>query len=155
MGGDTEATFGAGTEGKAIQWLFHLGSHPIQLLYQTLMWMPTSACWQDPDIAVSWEALPMPNKYRSGCLQPSIGLNRVPNEGARESTQGTEGICSPIGGTTIWTNQCPQSSQGLSHQPKNTHGGTYGSRCLCSRGWPSRSSMGGETLVLWRFYAPV
>jgi hypothetical protein len=29
----------------------------------------------------------------------------VPNEGARESTQGSEGVCSPIGGTSIWTKQ--------------------------------------------------
>jgi hypothetical protein len=27
--------------------------------------------------------------------------HRVPNEGARESAQGAEGVCSPIGGTTI------------------------------------------------------
>jgi hypothetical protein len=26
---------------------------------------------------------------------------RVPNEGARKSTQGAEGVCNPIGGTTI------------------------------------------------------
>jgi hypothetical protein len=30
---------------------------------------------------------------------------RVSNEGARESTQGAEGVCSPIGGTTILNNQ--------------------------------------------------
>ena len=30
---------------------------------------------------------------------------RDPNEGVRESIQGAEGICNPIGGTTIWTNQ--------------------------------------------------
>ena len=29
--------------------------------------------------------------------------HRVHNEGARESTQGAEGVCSPIGGTTIFT----------------------------------------------------
>jgi hypothetical protein len=28
---------------------------------------------------------------------------RVPNEGARESTQGDEGVSSTIGGTTMWT----------------------------------------------------
>jgi hypothetical protein len=28
-------------------------------------------------------------------------VHRVSNEGARESTQGAEGVCSPIGGTTI------------------------------------------------------
>jgi hypothetical protein len=26
---------------------------------QTLLGMPTSAYWQEPDIAVSWEALPV------------------------------------------------------------------------------------------------
>ena len=33
--------------------------------------------------------------------------NRASNVGARESTQGAEGICNPIGGTTIWTKQYP------------------------------------------------
>jgi hypothetical protein len=33
--------------------------------------------------------------------------HRAPNGGARESTQGAEGVCNPIGGTTIWTNQYP------------------------------------------------
>jgi hypothetical protein len=27
--------------------------------------------------------------------------HKVPNEGAIESTEGVEGVCSPIGGTTI------------------------------------------------------
>ena len=30
----------------------------------------------------------------------------------------------------------------LNHQLKSTHGGTHGSGYICSRGWPSRSSMG-------------
>ena len=68
--------------------------------------------------------------------------HRVPNEGAWERTQGPEGVCSLIGGTTIWTNQYPQRS----HQPKKTYGVTHGSRCICSRGWPSQSSIGGEAL---------
>ena len=33
--------------------------------------------------------------------------HRAPNGEARESTQGAEGVCSPIGGTTLWTNQYP------------------------------------------------
>jgi hypothetical protein len=33
--------------------------------------------------------------------------HRAPNGGARESTQGGEGVCNPIGGTTILTNQYP------------------------------------------------
>ena len=31
-------------------------------------------------------------------------------------------------------------------QSKKTHGGTHGSSCVCSRGWPSWSSIGGEAL---------
>jgi hypothetical protein len=42
--------------------------------------------------------------------------------------------------------QYPQSSQGLYHQPKSTHGGTHGSSCICSRGWPCGTSMRGEAL---------
>jgi hypothetical protein len=63
-----------------------------------------------------------------------------------ERTQGVEGVCSSLGGTTIRTNQYPQSSQGLNHQPKNTHGGTHGSSCMCSRACSSRLSMGGVAL---------
>jgi hypothetical protein len=33
--------------------------------------------------------------------------HRAPNGGARESTQGAKGVCNPIGGTTIGTNQYP------------------------------------------------
>jgi hypothetical protein len=72
--------------------------------------------------------------------------HRVPNEGARERTQGAEGVCSLLGGTTIWTSQYSQSSPGLNHQPKKTYGGSHGSSCICSRGWLSWSSMGGEAL---------
>ena len=31
--------------------------------------------------------------------------HRAPNEGARESTQGAEGVCNPIGGRILQTNQ--------------------------------------------------
>ena len=55
---------------------------------QTLLHMPARFCWQDPVIAVSCEAMPVPVKYRS-----------------RESTQRAKGVCNSIGGTTTWTNQ--------------------------------------------------
>jgi hypothetical protein len=67
--------------------------------------------------------------------------HRISNEGARERTQGAEGVSSPI-----WTNQYAQSSQTLNHPANSTHGGTHVSNCLCSRGWPSQSSMEGEAL---------
>jgi hypothetical protein len=72
--------------------------------------------------------------------------HRVPNEGTRKSTQGAKGVSLPIRGKTIQTNQYPESSLGLNHQPKKTHGGTHGSSCICNRGWPSWSSVGGEAL---------
>jgi hypothetical protein len=73
-----------------IQRLSYMGIHPINN-YQnhTLLWMPTKACWQEPNIAVSWEALPVPDKYRSGSSQQFIGqsagspmkeLEKVPKE---------------------------------------------------------------------------
>jgi hypothetical protein len=37
--------------------------------------MSTSACWQEPAIAVSWEALPAPDIYRRECSQSFIGLS--------------------------------------------------------------------------------
>jgi hypothetical protein len=44
----------------------------------------------------------------------------------RVMTEGAEGVCNPIGRTTISTKHTPQSSQGLGHQPKSTHGGAHG-----------------------------
>jgi hypothetical protein len=57
-----------------------------------------------------------------------------------------KGFAPPKEGRTTRTNQCPQSSQGLNHQPKNTHGGTYGSSSICSRRQPCQLSMGGEAV---------
>ena len=45
MGEYSETKYRAETEGKAIQRLPHLGSHPIYSHQtQTLLWMPRSAC---------------------------------------------------------------------------------------------------------------
>ena len=76
MEGVTELQCGVETDEMTIQRLTHLGIHPIyNHQAQTLLWRPTRACWQEPDISVSWEALPVPDKYRGGCSQPSIGLS--------------------------------------------------------------------------------
>jgi hypothetical protein len=69
--------------------------------------MPASFCWQDPDIAISCEAMPVPGKYRSVCAQSAIGWNTGPNEGARESTQGDKRGLQPYRRKTMWTNQYP------------------------------------------------
>jgi hypothetical protein len=53
-------------------------------------------------IAVSCEAMPVPDKYRSGCSQSSIGWNTgSPMEELEKVPKGAEGVCNPIGGTTI------------------------------------------------------
>ena len=49
--------------------------------------------------------------------------HRAPSGGARESTQGAKGICNPIGGTTLSTNQYP---------------GALDSSSICIKRWPSR-----------------
>jgi hypothetical protein len=52
----------------------------------------------------------------------------VPNGEGRERTEGTKGVCNPIGGTTISTNQTAPPPR-LSHQPRSTHG----SSCICKQ----------------------
>ena len=73
-----------------------------------------------------------------------------PNVEVRGRTEGAEEVCNIIGKTTISTNQTPQSSQELKLQPNKTHGGTHGSRCTCSRGWPYLASIGRE--IVYRKY---
>jgi hypothetical protein len=74
--GVTETKFGAETEGRTIQRLPHPGIHPIyNHQRKTLLHMPARFCCQDPVTAVSYEAMPVPSKYRSGCSQSSIGWN--------------------------------------------------------------------------------
>jgi hypothetical protein len=70
--------------------------------------------------------------------------NGDPNGGVRERTEGSEGGCIIIERTVISTNQTPQSSWEINHQPKSTHGGTHSSRCICIREWPYLLSMGRE-----------
>jgi hypothetical protein len=68
--------WGAESKGMTIRRLPHLRIYPIYSHQtQTLLWMPPKACWQKPVIAVSWETLTVPDKYRGGCSQPTIGLS--------------------------------------------------------------------------------
>jgi hypothetical protein len=57
--------------------------------------------------------------------------HRAPIGGARESTQGAEGVCNPIGGT--------EQQYELTSTPR-----AHVSSCICSRRWPSRPSLGRE-----------
>jgi hypothetical protein len=147
--GDKETKCGAETEGKVIQRLPHLWIHPIYSHQtQTLLWLPTSACLQEPHIAVSWEVL---INTEMGALSQPLDWAQGPKRGARERNQGTGGVCSPVGGTTIGSNQLPQSSQWQNHQPKISHGG---SSLICCRSWPCQTSKRGEALGLGKVLCP-
>jgi hypothetical protein len=79
MEGITKTKFGAEMEGMTIQRLPHLGIYHLYILQtQTLLHMPERFSRQNPDIAISCEAMPVPGKYRSGCSQSSIGWNTGP-----------------------------------------------------------------------------
>jgi hypothetical protein len=79
MEGVTETKFGAKMKGWTIQRLPHPRNQPIiSHQMQTLLHMPARFCWQNPDIAVSCEAMPVPGKYRSGFSQSFIGWNTGP-----------------------------------------------------------------------------
>jgi hypothetical protein len=93
-----------------------------------------------PDIAVSWEAMPMPGKHRSGCSQSAIEWNTgPPTEELEKVPKELKEVCNPIGGTTIWTNQYPEA---------------HVSSCICIRRLPSRPSLGRETPWSCKLYMP-
>jgi hypothetical protein len=78
MEGVSETKFGAEPEGMTIQRLPHLRIHPINNhQIQTLGRCQQEPADKDPDIAVSCKILPVPDKYRSGCSQSSIGRSTV------------------------------------------------------------------------------
>ena len=64
-----------GSEGKAIRDCPNWGSIPYSHQTWTLLCILGSACWQKPDMAVLWDALPEPDKKRGRCFQPTIGLS--------------------------------------------------------------------------------
>ena len=134
-GGSTETKCGVEIEGKAIQRLPHLGIHPIyRHQTQTLLQMPWSAWWQEPDTAVSREALPEPDKYRGRYLQPTIGLSMGPPiEVLKTELKELKEFATHRKKNNI--NQ-PDSLEFLGTKPptKNTHAGTHASNCICSRG---------------------
>ena len=141
MEGVTETKFGAKTKGWTIQRLPQPGdpshnqppnsdtnAHASKILlkgpwYSCLLWGYASA-WQ----------------IQKWMLTVSYWMeHRASNGGARESTQRAKGICNPIGGTTIWTNQYP---------------GALDSSCMCIKRWPSWPSLGREAPWSSKLYMP-
>jgi hypothetical protein len=99
MEGVTETKFGDEMEGRTMQRLPLPGIHTISNhKMQAQLHMPARFCQQDPDIADSWEAW----QIQKWMLRVIYWMEHmVPNGGARESTQGAEEVCKPIGGTAI------------------------------------------------------
>ena len=103
----------AETEGKAIQSLSHLETHPMYSHQTpTLLWMPRNVCWKETFVMVS-----------SGRHARALQIQRrmlivnhwteceVPNGGVRERTEVTEGVCNLIGRGTyqpIWNPRAPR-----------------------------------------------
>ena len=67
-----------------------------------------------------------------------MGFTTEELEGKLEELQG----CTPMGRTMILANQTPQGSQGLNHQPRDTHDSSQKS----GRGMPCWASVGGDVL---------
>jgi hypothetical protein len=90
MKGITETKLGAKMKGWTIQRIPHLGIHPIiSHQTQTLLHNARKILLRDPVIAISYEVMPVPGKYISGCSQSSMRWNkhRAPNGEAIESTK--------------------------------------------------------------------
>jgi hypothetical protein len=99
---------------------------------------PVSKAPLPPQKNLFWDALVAPSFNWEPWLSTGGGLYR---------------LYLPFVGYFVSTNWTTLNSQGLSHQPKSIHGGSHGSRYICSRRWPYLSSVGRGPLVMWRLDA--
>ena len=110
--------------------------------------------WQEPDIAVTWEALLVPEKYRSWGLQPSIGLSTgSPMEELEKGPQSWRGLQPHRRNINMNQSVCPELP-GTKPPTKEYTIGTQDFSCTCSRGWTCGTSMGGESLGLVKAQCP-
>ena len=88
----------AETEGKASQRLPYLEIQPIcRHQTQTILLMPRRSFWQEPGIAIPWDALLEPDQYRCGYSQPSFALNHgTPIEELGEGLKELKWIAIPL-----------------------------------------------------------
>jgi hypothetical protein len=140
---------GAETEVKTIQRLPHLGFHPQS---QPILLLPRSAYWHEPDTAVTSSAIVLTYTNADACRH-TLDWAQRPQWGSLMGLQPNRknNINQPEHHTHKQTHT---HSQGLNHQPMNTHRGTHGSSCICSRGCFYLASLGGRRFVLWRIDAP-
>ena len=72
----------------------------------------------------------------------------------RGRTEGVEEYCNTILRTTESTNQSPQDSQELNHQPKSIHGLVCGPCYIYSRGLPCDPQWEGRCFLMCRLDSP-
>jgi hypothetical protein len=81
--------------------------------------------------------------------------HRDHNEGIMGRTDGSEGVCNPMGRGTISTKQMPLSSQGLNPLRKDYTCRNIWLSCICSREWPYLASVGGEVFDPVKALCPI
>jgi hypothetical protein len=137
-----EANYGTETEEKANQRPQHLGIHSIWR-HQTPHYYWHQEALADRNLV--WLFPERFYQHLTNTDADTANQHTEPedtNGGVRGRTKEAEGDCNTIG-RTISVNWTTQSSQGLNHHLKSTHGGSHSSRYICSRGWPSLTTMGG------------
>ena len=90
------------------------------------------------------EAYSQPLDWAQGCLLKEL------EKGLKE----LRGFAAPWKEQQRQQARTPGSSQGLDHQPNNTHGTTHGPDHICGWRWPCWTSVGGETLGLENIRCP-
>ena len=110
--------------------------------------------WQEPDIAVSWVALPVPKKYRSGGSQSSIGLSTgSPMEELEKGPKSWRSLQPHRRNINMNQSVCPELP-GTKPPNKEYTTRTEDFSCICSRVWPCRTSMRGKALGLVKAQCP-
>jgi hypothetical protein len=124
-------------KGWAIKRLPHPGIHPIiSHQTQTLLDITEWFCWRNPVIPVSYEAMPVPGKYRSRCSQSSIRWYTGPPLEKLEKAKDS---------ATLLVEQQYE----LTSTPRARI-----STCICSREWPSGPSLRRENPWYCKLYMP-
>ena len=89
----------------------------------------------------------MPDKYRGGCLQTTIGLRAgSPMEELENGLKELRGFTAPCGEQQYQPARLPRAPRDWTTNQKGTHGETHGSVRICGRGWPCWMSVGGVAL---------
>jgi hypothetical protein len=86
-----------------------------------------------------------------GYIYTTEYYSSIKNNEFMKFLEGTEGVCRPIGRTTISTKQ-PRPPELPGTKPPTK--GIYGPSCVCSKGWLYLTSVGGEALSPVKIQCP-